>query len=565
GPTPDPSTAVSLGIQGNGSPDIGIGTGQKVNSITTDQYNLRFDNLFRNSLDRVFARWSAYYPRTTGVGELTTIGRLGRTLRGFSRPLDGFIGSLGIGYTHVFSHDLLNDFRFGYLRNRAFAQAFPANVPNIVLDDFTLGFGADYYLPLNFTDNVFNFRDTVIRSSGRHGLKFGFEYNHDREVGELNAVTRGYYEFFSLADFVADSPYLQQLQIDPSTGQNILSSPNRFRHFRRRDFAWFIQDDWKLRNNLTLNLGLRHEYFGVLTETNGKQAGIILGSGSTFDQQFVNARFDALKQLYEPYWKNFAPAIGLAWDPFSNGRFSLRAGFAINYDRLHSDLITEPARFSPPFSAFAIAAPSFGICNSPIPYTVSDVIAAQPTPDPDFAAPLNSAGALSLCRFSPLFISPTLKSPYVEEWNLTLQYELAREWVLELGYVGNEGHRIAFAQDPNRFPASPDPNNPNRLNPNLLWVDYLSTNTNSSYNGATVQVKHNFARGFLFQANYTFGKALDIQDDAFAGDFTNAGTGYWGTQDVNNIRADRGRSSFDIRHRFTMNGVWEIGKLPNQS
>src|SRR5581483_8756887 len=130
GPTPDPSTAVSLGIQGNGSPDIGIGTGQKVNSITTDQYNLRFDNLFRNSLDRIFVRWSAYYPRTTGVGELTTIGRLGRSLRGFRRPLDGFIGNLGVGYTHVFSHDLLNDFRFGYLRNRAFAKAFPANVPN---------------------------------------------------------------------------------------------------------------------------------------------------------------------------------------------------------------------------------------------------------------------------------------------------------------------------------------------------------------------------------------------------------------------------------------------------
>src|SRR5581483_7959137 len=97
GPTPDPSTAVSLGIQGNGSPDIGIGTGQKVNSITTDQYNLRFDNLFRNSLDRIFVRWSAYYPRTTGVGELTTIGRLGRSLRGFRRPLDGFIGNLGSG------------------------------------------------------------------------------------------------------------------------------------------------------------------------------------------------------------------------------------------------------------------------------------------------------------------------------------------------------------------------------------------------------------------------------------------------------------------------------------
>jgi len=124
---------------------------------------------------------------------------------------------------------------------------------------------------------------------------------------------------------------------------------------------------------------------------------------------------------------------------------------------LHNDLLTEPARFSPPFAAFAVAAPAFGICNAPIPYSVADVIAVQPTPDPDFAAPLNSAGALSLCRFSPDFIDPRLKSPYVEEWNLTLQSEVARDWVLEVGYVGNEGHRISFGQDPNHNPASPDP------------------------------------------------------------------------------------------------------------
>jgi len=164
---------------------------------------------------------------------------------------------------------------------------------------------------------------------------------------------------------------------------------------------------------------------------------------------------------------------------------------------LHNDLLTEPARFSPPFAAFAVAAPAFGICNAPIPYSVADVIAVQPTPDPDFAAPLNSAGALSLCRFSPDFIDPRLKSPYVEEWNLTLQYEVARDWVLEVGYVGNEGHRISFGQDPNRNPASPDPNNANRPNPNLLWVFYLSTNTNSSYNGGTVQIKHRFTHGYL--------------------------------------------------------------------
>src|SRR5581483_5215420 len=122
----------------DGIPDVGIGVGQKVNSTTTDQYSMRFDNLFREGTDRLFVRWAGNYPRNTGVGEVTTIGGLGRLLRGFRRPLDGFIGNLAVGETHIFGHNLVNDFRFGLLHNHAFTASFPNDVPNFVLDDFTL-------------------------------------------------------------------------------------------------------------------------------------------------------------------------------------------------------------------------------------------------------------------------------------------------------------------------------------------------------------------------------------------------------------------------------------------
>jgi hypothetical protein len=96
-------------------------------------------------------------------------------------------------------------------------------------------------------------------------------------------------------------------------------------------------------------------------------------------------------------------------------------------------------------------------------------------------------------------------------------------------------------------------------------LDYLSTTGYSNYNGGSVQIKKQFNHGFLLQSSYTFGKVLNIQDDANAGDFIGSGTGYNGTVDAKNIRLDYGRSSFDIRHRFTANGVWEIGQLSHQS
>jgi hypothetical protein len=93
-------------------------------------------------------------------------------------------------------------------------------------------------------------------------------------------------------------------------------------------------------------------------------------------------------------------------------------------------------------------------------------------------------------------------------------------------------------------------------------LDYLNTSAYSNYNGASIQLKKQFNHGYLLQASYTYGKVLNLQDDANAGDFIGAGTGYNGTQDASNLRLDYGRSSFDIRHRITANGVWEVGKFP---
>ena len=109
-------------------------------------------------------------------------------MRGFRRPSDGFIGNLAVGYTHIFRPDLMNDFRFGYQRNRAATDAFPSNVPNFFLNDLTLGFGSDFFIPINFTNDAYNFKDNVLVTRGRHGMKMGVEYNHDLEASLFDAA-----------------------------------------------------------------------------------------------------------------------------------------------------------------------------------------------------------------------------------------------------------------------------------------------------------------------------------------------------------------------------------------
>jgi Carboxypeptidase regulatory-like domain/TonB dependent receptor-like, beta-barrel len=591
GPPTVPATEVSLGIQPangpcgpNPCPDVGIGTGQAVNSTTTDQYDLRFDDFFHGGNDRLFVRWAGHYPRSTGVGELTTIGGLGRIIRGFRRPSDGSIGNLAVGYTHIFNPALVNDFRFGYMRNQASTDAFPSNAPDFFMNDLTLGFGSDFFIPINFTNNAFNFKDNVLVTSGKHGMKMGVEYNHDLESSTFDVASRGVYVFANLPGFVANSPLAYEVHIDPQANVSIINSPNRFRHFRRRDFAWFFQDDWKVRKNLTINAGLRWEYFGVITETNGKQAGLTLGSGATIQEQLIGATVGKLGQLYKPNYRNYGPLLGFAWDPKGNGRFSVRGGWAINYDRIHSDLLSEPARFTPPFGAFALAAPGLTNPSCSLPaYTPASVFQFPPSIPAGFTSGLNSNGFLDPsvgCVLAEVMaIDQKLRTPYVEQWNFTLQYELVNDWLLELSYAGNQGHRLSFTNDPNRVTAGAPPAvpcfvggvplgaRPNCLlaEPLLSTLDYLSTTGLANYNSGSVQVKKRFTHGYLLQASYTFGKALDIQDDANAGDFIGSGTGYNGTQDAANPRGDYGRSSFDIRHRVTANGVWEIGKLPKQS
>ena len=201
----------------------------------------------------------------------------------------------------------------------------------------------------------------------------------------------------------------------------------------------------------------------------------------------------------------------------------------------------------------------------PTPYSVANVFTSPQVLPTGFGGGLDPSTNYLGCGFGGLLlIDRNLKTPYVEQWNLSLQHELVNNWMLELSYAGNQGHRLAFTNDPNRVTGGYQGNPSTRPNPLLGGIDYLTTSGSSNYNGGSVQLKKQFSHGYLLQTSYTYGKVLDIQDDANAGDFIGSGTGYNGTMDASKPRLDYGRSSFDIRHRLTANGVWEIGQMSKQ-
>jgi hypothetical protein len=199
-------------------------------------------------------------------------------------------------------------------------------------------------------------------------------------------------------------------------------------------------------------------------------------------------------------------------------------------------------------------------------YNVANVFTFPQQLPAGFGGGFDPATGYLGCGFGGLqVIDRNLKTPYVEQWNLTVQYELINDWLLEFSYAGNQGHRLSFTNDPNRVTGGYQGSPGARPNPFLGGVDYLSTSASSNYNGGSVQLKKQFSHGYLLQTSYTFGKVLNIQDDANAGDFIGSGTGYNGTMDASKTRLDYGRSSFDVRHRITANGVWEIPRLSKQS
>ena len=510
---------------------------------------------------------------------------------------------LGLTWTHNFGSNVINQFRASYLRRRSDFPDAPGTegIPSIVtfIDPLSVGFGSGSALPQFFTDGQFQYKDDVSVIRGKHTFKFGGEYRRTRNASSFQATRNGLFEPYGIEELLTDGYFgdeadifldggslfgafgAAQASINPITGE----LPEYYRGYRANEFAFYGQDDWKIRSNFTVNLGLRWEYFGPPHNfRSGIDSNIYFGAATTpipvatsniffpVDNETAAREFGAQAvQKDHDIWKkdrnNFGPRIGFAWDVKGNQKYVVRGGGGFYYDRIWNNLF-ENIRFNPPFFAFSTlgffgGAPPVGPIATPGLYAV---------PFTDTQA-FKSFAALP----APRHMDQNLVTPYAQQYSLGAQWAIAHDLVFEIDGTYTGGRELTGITDINTYDgrtacnSATSPRNAcvaaflagdipavnfssRRVNTHFAGDNFRSNNFGSNYYGLQTSLIKHFSNGLQFNANYTFSHAIDTFSDAF-----NNGRGQIARPtDIANIPLDRGNADFDIRHRFVYSGFYDL-------
>jgi hypothetical protein len=359
------------------------------------------------------------------------------------------------------------------------------------------------------------------------------------------------FQFTSILDFIDDEPQRVSRTVDPRTGEPISTRADQ----QISEGALFFQDDWKIRRNLTFNLGLRYDYFGPYTDKHNRLRDFQLGSGAGLPQQIANGKVDVVPQSWDTDLANWAPRLGFAWDLGGKGRNVIRGGYGISYDRM-ATVYTAGYRENPPLAASAQLGPQLGTPNFFYQLGKPDQPNFGYPVEPELKVGLDERNGIRGARVALRAIDDGFNNPYAHNWFLGYQRALPGQLVLEASYIGSMGVHLVNITNINRFngdlnqnPNDPNGNVINGHNPSFSEINLAQTNSRSSYHAGTLMVRKQFSRGFSFNANYTYGKVLtDAEEEQGVTNF----------YDVNNRRLDRSFASFDVPQRVALVGVWEL-------
>ncbi len=426
------------------------------------------------------------------------------------RPATRYLAALG--YTHVFSPSVTNDFHAGINRvHISFNQSFlddPSkygiSTPSGVFPDIEIGaagsgtpwFGGVDGFPQGRGDLTSQYSDTVAWIKGKHSIRFGAEYRHFNN-NNFNGGTGGRILFSNLAGFLAGTPTQAvetALPASPALSVNA--------------FGAFMQDDIKLTSRVTVNLGLRWEYNGIPYERYNR-----LGLFNFLTHTEGQIGTNGVDMPYNKQFSNFGPRIGVAWDPFGKGKTVIRTGAGVYYDQPVTNIVTGMGS-NPPFST------SVNI--------TSNVSLASP-----FTAPALSGSALAA-------VDPNFKSGRVVQYNLNIQHE-AFGTVFQVAYVGSQGRHLRLIGDYNQGIGGKRP---------ITGFSAITINesvSNSNYNGMWLSAERRLSKGLTLSTSYTFSKSLDDNS---------VGSSNPQIQNFYNIQAEHALSDFDARHRFVLSGVY---------
>lgn len=542
----------------DGIPDIGTANIPVSEKTDGDQFNFRVDQELTSNM-RLLGRYTEDQRLADDKG---TAQQVAGRHDGFNQPVDETSRNFTAAHTYVITNAIVNEARFGLSYRKRGLLANNDGVPQISFDDGVVQFGVLATNPAVFAQKTFHWVDTMSMSVGDHSIKFGGEVRHIRDDSDF-AVRRGNYAFLNLHDFAMDEvARVNIIGINPSTG---LIEPN-VRNFRFWETGVFLQDDWKVRPNLTLNLGLRHEWFGRPSEANGLLTNIILGPGSDIFEQVRTATVGGVDQVVPDDWNNFAPRLGFSWVPMGDNRLAIRGGWGIAYERLFNNSITN-IRFNPPFYAFAAANPAnvasqFGV---PIAYGPRNpdgtprnetIRIDGPNTNPGVQDGLGIVGniigwnpALGTSQQSLRVPDPNTKDAFTHNWFVGAQMETVWNTVLEVNYLGNVGRNFGRLVDYNTVFGDLADGALNRLNPGFGGINYRAMLARSEYHALQVQVNKRLSGGFTGQISYTLGQAMDSGSDVQVAGFP---------VDSRDLDLEWAASDFDVKHRFVVNWLWEL-------
>ncbi|HLA09198.1 MAG TPA: carboxypeptidase regulatory-like domain-containing protein [Pyrinomonadaceae bacterium] len=446
---------------------------------------------------------------------------------------------------HTFSPRLLNIARIGFNRSTQQAQSvrtveLPESalfVPGEPMGFITIrgvasDIGGDVRLPRFDRFNNYQWGDTLFLTKGPHALRLGFQGQRIQFNQYSLPQLGGIATFNNLTAFLKG----QVGQFDWVLPQQ----QDGVRGYRQWFWAMFGQEDYKLRPNVTVNLGLRYETVTVPTEVNGKVSNLrnVTDSKITVGDPWHS----------NPSKRNFAPRIGVAWDPLKDGKTSVRAGFGIFYDEILPKYYIFSGAINPPFSFRS------SLTNVTLP--LAPLIASK--------NPGNILPVVQTINFD-------LQSPYVMQYNFTVQRALPGKVDVTIGYVGSRGNHLIRVGEANLAPfhvnqdgrtvfdgTTRDATGQNtccRRNPNFLGIFQRITDTQSFYNSLQLSIIKRYSHGLRAQLSYTFSHSVDDASGINSQDFNN------NVQYVSNWyerKTDRGLSAFAVQHNLTMNWTYDL-------
>ena len=524
---------------GGGRPEIEFGTATRFSSQPIDTYDyLARVDWTTSDKNSISFRYLANKQLFTNQFPDPSTGIAGSQFPGFEIDVPSLTQNMFISDTFVFSPRTVNEARFGYGRFNLFFG--PRDVelatggPQFLFSGTTIStIGLSQSFPQGRIFNNYQFQDTLTHTVGNHTLRFGTDILKQRAKQFVPINTRGTLTFAPGGDFPTFGNFVDSFSgVGTGAAAKVFGEGTDFPNVTT--YAFFINDQWKIRPNLTLNLGLRYERFGAVANNAAFPAftGFDAPLQTRVEQQQDN--------------NNWGPRVSFAYSPNFNSGWArrvigdnktvIRGGFAVNYDVFFNNILSNIAATSPNALGTTVLGATIG--GRGIPNFTEAALPATLVANPQ-------AGQNT--------IPSDLQNPQTYVWNFGIQRELPGHNVLDVAYVGTRGTRLFINEQLN--PGTPGTANANgRLFATRGSVISRTNGGDSRYHGLQMRIERSLRNNFLYRATYTYQKTIDNTNSEV---FATTGGNSVGSNAFDR-RVDVGVSDFDVPHIFTLSGLWEI-------